>query len=136
MKFSHILRTKATPEKIWNVWTNVDKWKQWDYNLEYSKLNGKFAEGATGFLKSRRGPESRFVIDLVAKHLLVVVIDIPFSKLRITRRIYPQKSGCKFSHETSFEGPVGFVYGLLLGKRFRRELPIVMGKVKKIAESK
>ncbi len=135
MKFSHTVQTKANSQRIWRVWINVPEWKRWDYQLEYSRLNGKFTEGATGVIKSKRSVESRFLIEEIRKNKLVISIDIPLSKLKITRTVEPMRKGCTFTHETSFEGPFGFFYGLLFGARFKRELPIVMGKVATIASS-
>ena len=56
------IKTSATKEQIWNLWTEVDKWKNWDEEVEYSKLNGKFEVGSSGILKPKKGPKSKFVI--------------------------------------------------------------------------
>jgi hypothetical protein len=40
-----------------------------------------------------------------------------------------------FTHEVSFVGPLSFLFGFLLGRRFRSALPGVMENVRRVAES-
>jgi hypothetical protein len=134
MKFSHTLSTKASPERLWHVWTDVANWKRWDYHLEYSKVNGKFREGATGIIKSGRAKETSFLIEKAKKYELTIAVELPLATLRINRHARKQRNMTEFTHETSFEGPMGFAYGIFFGARFRRELPVVMGKVRQLAE--
>jgi hypothetical protein len=62
MKFDHTVETTASPEKIWAAWTDVERWPQWDTELDSASLEGSFALGAKGRVKPKRGPEARFSI--------------------------------------------------------------------------
>jgi hypothetical protein len=51
-------KTRARPEQVWKLWTNVTAWSQWDREVEASSLEGTFVVGAQGVLKPRsRGLE-------------------------------------------------------------------------------
>ena len=134
MKFSHTIETTASREKIWNIWTTPSTWRKWDYELEYVKLD-KFKVGAVGKMKSRRAKEFTFILEKAGKYDMTIAVKLPLATLHINRRVLPKKDGCRFMHETSFEGPMGAAYGIIFGRRFRRELPLVMKRVKKLAES-
>lgn len=134
MKFSCTTSSTAKASKIMAIWKDVEHWKKWDYELQYAWIPEKLKEGTTGVMKSRRSWENKFTVEHLSSRRMVIAIDIPLSKLRITRIVVPGRKGCIFMHETSFEGPFGLIYGLLYGGRFKRELPLVMAKVKKLAE--
>ena len=62
MKFSHTLKTSASPESIWAIWTNVEHWSEWDTELVDSRLESAFALGAVGTLTPKAGRVSTFRI--------------------------------------------------------------------------
>jgi len=129
------MKTTASAEAVWNVWTDVANWKEWDYQLEYARID-KFADGYTGVMKSKRAKEFPFFVEKSKKYKMTITIKLPLATLRINRNIMKLNRGCAFTHETSFEGFLGQAYGLIFERRFKKELPIVMEKVKKIAETR
>jgi uncharacterized protein YndB with AHSA1/START domain len=62
MRFSHTLKTTATPERIWAIWTDVEHWAQWDTELISADLDGAFVLGAIGRLKPKTGGVTKFEI--------------------------------------------------------------------------
>ena len=60
--FSHTDSTIASYDKIWQVWTDVPNWKQWDKGLKEAILEGEFIIGAKGKLLPNKGPRSKFFI--------------------------------------------------------------------------
>ena len=55
MKFSHTLKTSASPERIWAIWTDVDRWSAWDTELSHADLEQPFSLGAVGKLTPKKG---------------------------------------------------------------------------------
>jgi uncharacterized protein YndB with AHSA1/START domain len=137
MKFAHTIETSAPPEKIWGAWTDVEHWPQWDTELASAALDGSFALGATGSLKTKRGPVSRFTIsELIPRVSYSFTTRLPLCELKVRRRLTRKEGGgAYFTHEVSFVGPLSFVFGNLLGRRYREALPTVMENLLKIAES-
>ena len=58
MIFDHTVETAAPPEKIWAAWTDAGSWPEWDTELAFAALDGDFAVGAKGSLKSPTGVPS------------------------------------------------------------------------------
>ena len=52
----HTVKTKASAEAIWKIWEDVSHWNSWDHGIEYSAIDGPFAEGTMGTLKPKGGP--------------------------------------------------------------------------------
>jgi hypothetical protein len=55
--FSHTDSTTAISDKIWQVWTDVPNWKQWDKGLKEAQLDGQFLIGTKGRLVPDKGPK-------------------------------------------------------------------------------
>jgi len=135
VRFDHTVQTTASPAQIWALWTDVARWPDWDTELASASLRGDFGLGATGTLKPKSGPASGFTItDLTPGEGYAFDIRLPLCRLRIERRLAREAGGTSFTHEISFEGPMSFVFGALLGGRYRRALPGVMGNLRREAE--
>ncbi len=136
MKFSHTLTTTATPEQIWAVWIAVDRWHEWDTELESASLAGAFALNAQGTLKPKSAPASAFNISQLDPGIsYTFTTQLPFCKLHVHRFLTSSTFGVSFTHEVSFTGLLAPVFGLLLGQQFRAVLPSVMENLRQQAES-
>lgn len=135
--FSHTDSTNAASEKIWQVWTDVPNWKQWDKGLKEAILNGNFEVGTKGKLIPDKGPKSKFTIsELIPNKSYTFKTKIPFGWLVIKRTLEVENSTTYFTHDVEFTGLLKKILGNKLGKNYRVMLPSVLTEIKKIAESK
>lgn len=136
MKFSHTISTTATPENIWDIWTDVENWADWDKELESARLKDQvFDLGAKGVLRPKSGPASSFVVsEYEPTKGYAFTTQLPLCELVVRRQLNERGDGLEFTHEVSFIGPLSSVFGRLLGRRFRIALPGVMENVRSIAE--
>jgi hypothetical protein len=135
MKFSHTLKTGSSPEKIWVIWTDVDRWSEWDTELYSASIEGNFKLGAKGKLVPKTGPTSIFKITQYCQgESYTFTIKLPLCNLIVSRYLSTNLDGNYFTHGVSFEGFLGFLFGFILGRRFRSVLPSVMENIKRIAE--
>ena len=139
MRFDRTLSTVATPGDVWAVWTDVSRWSEWDTKLESASVEGgRLAMGASGTLEPRSGPTSSFVVsEFEPERGYAFTTRLPLCELVVRRRLGEDRDGTTaFTHEVSFRGPLSFLFGFLLGRRFRAALPGVMENVRRIAESR
>ncbi|MBD2597395.1 SRPBCC family protein [Nostoc spongiaeforme FACHB-130] len=135
MKFSHTLKTSASPEKIWSIWTDVEHWSKWDTELSDAYLESPFALGARGKLTPKQGRVSTFKISqLIPGKSYTFTINLPLCSLNVHRYLNVQSDGTYFTHEITFQGLLAFLFGQILGRQFQAVLPSVMQNVKQIAE--
>ncbi|AIF53070.1 hypothetical protein [Pelosinus sp. UFO1] len=55
----------ATSQAIWEMYTNLNKRRQWETDLEYILLNGDFATGTSGTMKLQNQPEMPYTLTSV-----------------------------------------------------------------------
>jgi hypothetical protein len=137
MKFNYTVKTSASPEQIWAIWTDVKHWAEWDTELQDACLDCLFELGAIGKLIPKTGQVSTFKISQFSSgKSYTFTVALPLCKLNVYRYLNSQPDGTYFTHEVSFDGLLSFGFGLLLGRQFRAVLPSVMENIKRIAESK
>ncbi|BAY17211.1 hypothetical protein NIES2109_14700 [Nostoc sp. HK-01] len=137
MKFSHTVKTNATPEQIWEIWVDVNNWQKWDTELEFASIEGDFTLYARGKLKPKNAPVSVFFIsEFESKKSYTFTTQLPLCKLNVRRYLTVNQSGTFFTHEISFTGILSFLFSNLLGRKFQKVLPEVMDKLRKLAEER
>lgn len=135
--FSHTDSTTASSDKIWQIWTDVPNWKQWDKGLQDATLEGTFEVGTKGKLIPDKGPKSKFIIsELVPNQSYTFKTKIPFGWLVIKRTLEVKNEITYFTHDVEFTGLLKKLLGNNLGKRYSAMLPEVMKEIKLIAEKK
>jgi len=135
--FRYTDSTTASSDKIWQVWTDVPNWKQWDKGLKEAYIEGDFIVGTKGKLIPDKGPKSKFMItELLPNLSYTFKTKIPFGWLIIKRAVEEKEGKTFFTHDVEFTGLLKKVFGNLLGKKYRTMLPEVLSEIKKIAERK
>lgn len=65
--FGYELATTAAHEAIWQIWTDLAGWNEWDTGLQSAYMEGPFLLDAKGVLVPDKGPKSKFkVVDFEA----------------------------------------------------------------------
>jgi hypothetical protein len=135
--FSHSDSTTATSGKIWQIWTDVPNWKQWDKGLKEAYLEADFSVGAKGKLMPDKGPKSKFFIsELTPNKSYTFKIKIPFGWLIVNRTLEAKDGMTYFTHDVQFTGLLKKALGKKIGKNYRTMLPGVLNEIKLIAERK
>ena len=136
MKISHTVKTSASPQRIWEIWTDVKNWSDWDTQLIDSYLESPFMLEAKGKLTPKKGGVSTFRISqLVPKKSYTFQCKLPLCNLNVSRTLDTQLDGTYFTHKVWFEGISAFVFSRILGKQFQTVLTNVMENIKRIAEA-
>ncbi|HRP33740.1 MAG TPA: SRPBCC family protein [Agriterribacter sp.] len=136
MHITHTMLTTASPEKIWNIWTDVKNWKQWDVNLRGARLKGSFQTNVHGVLIPEKGPKANFkVTSCTPNFSYTVTTKLPLSQIHIHRFIGYHNMKTTFTHELWFEGPLGWMWWKLFGRKVSGNFSQTMEKVKQLAEN-
>ncbi len=137
MKISHTVKTSASPQRIWEIWTDVRNWSDWDTELTDSYLESPFMLEANGKLTPKKGGVTKFRISqLVPGKSYTFQCQLPLCSLNVSRTLDTQSDGTYFTHKVWFEGISAFIFSRILGKQFQAVLPNVMENIKRIAEAK
>lgn len=135
MRFEHTMETAAPAERIWQLWTDVAGWPRWDTALVSAHLDAPFGHDVRGRLRSKGSPESVFtIVELEPGRSYTFAVPLLLAELRVRRTLAPAPAGARYTHEVSFVGPLGWLFGLLLGRQFQNMLPGVMERLRTLAE--
>ncbi|MEL6676173.1 MAG: SRPBCC family protein [Bacteroidota bacterium] len=135
-RFSHQLSTKASAETIWQIWTEVDEWHQWDKGLQKASLHDPWQIGAKGTLRSLENRKVKFTVtEFEPGKSYTFKSNLPLGGLYVKRSLERQGDQVLFTHEVWFQGLTKGIFARLLGKDFQAMLPQVMENIKVIAEA-
>ena len=135
--FTHTLSTTARAEAVWALWTDVQTWPSWDDELEAATLDGPFREGARGRLRPTSGLSARFMIeDVVPGRAYTLATRLPLGWLRVRRTLNVAGDRVELTHAVTFSGLGGHLLAGRLGPRFRHALPVVMDRLRTLAEER
>ncbi len=129
------IKTNATKEQIWNLWTDVENWNQWDNQVEFSKLKGHFEKGVYGILKPTKGPESKFKLISVEKlKEFTTRASLPLTKMDFTHEINEKNGTLYITHGVKMTGLLTFLFSKIIGQKIINELPNAMKKLSEMAK--
>ena len=143
-RLSLSLPTSASPETIWALWKDVENWKQFDTLLEYSYLEKGhvFEDGSNGFIKARGAARTRFTLSDVAEGVsFTETLFVPlYQQIELKRYVQAipasdtKEAHTLFTHEVVFKGRLRFLIYAVAASSFKKELPLVMQRLRELAE--
>lgn len=130
------MMTRSSKAQIWKRWSDVSNWKEWDHQLEESFVYGDFEKGSKGFLKPKRGPKAKFIViectqftSFTSRSLL------PFCTMDVSHQLIDTSEGLWVEHKIMFSGPLDFLFGKLIGKKLKEELPLAVANLVRLSEN-
>jgi hypothetical protein len=131
------IKIKSTPSTIWHYWSDVENWKKWDPDIQWSSINGPFEVGTTGQLKPQKGPKASFIItELISHKKFIDQSKLPFTSLTFIHEIEEETSDfVTVTHGIQFTGLLSPLFSKLIGKSLAKGLPVSLQKLKELAEN-
>ena len=116
-------------------WADMATWPEWNTDTAWVRLDGEFAEGATGVLKPRGGPKVRFTVERLDDHHFVDVSRMPGGRITFAHHIEETEAGTRIDVTVDIDGPLGFVWRRILGNDFRTALQPDLDRLVATAEA-
>jgi hypothetical protein len=124
-------------EKVWETLIDVPTWHLWDRELIEARLDGNLKVGAKGTMIPKKGPKLKFYVsEMTAYKSYTINTVMPVGELVIKRNLIKNDNQVEFTDEIQFTGFLKSLFGLMLGRQFRKVLPDVLEKFKSISEAK
>lgn len=139
-RLKYSVETTAKKSTIWRLWSDVEHWNKFDTLLEYSHLDqGQVFElGATGVIKADGAGKTRFELTEVTSGVsFTEKLFVPLYQSIELKRYFEKSDQGKtiFTHEVVFKGRLRFLIYMVASGSFKSELPLVMGRLKDVAEA-
>jgi len=131
------LETKASPDRVWRVWSDVNHWPEWNPDMKESRINGPLKLGATGMIDTRSGGKH----DVVVTHFEdghsfeLESTALPGTKMAIRATITPRGSGSFISQGFEPRGLLAPIVGPMMGGTILKTFKSVLNGLKQKVES-
>ena len=132
------ITSAAEPSAFFARWADMATWPEWNNDTEWVRLDGKFVQGATGVLKPKGGPKTKFVVSrLVPGHEFTDVSMLLGARLTFRHLVERTPIGTTRVNVTvTLGGPLAFVWNMILGKGIAASLQRDLDALRAAAEAK
>jgi uncharacterized protein YndB with AHSA1/START domain len=133
--FEKEVEIQASPESVWNVLTDVDRWPAWNPDIRSARLNGTFAEGSEFRWKS--GPSTiTSTVERVDKPRLVGWRGKTLGATAIhVWKLEPTATGTRVRSEESMSGLVPRLFRSSMQRTLEKSLGTWLGEMAKTVET-
>jgi hypothetical protein len=110
--------TRAGRPAIWAIWSEVERWNEWNSGVKWARRDGPFAAGTRGKLKPSRGPSSSFQLTEVdPERRWVISTQLPGAELQIEHLLTDApEGGLTITYRGRLSGPLAPVLARLMSK--------------------
>jgi len=127
---TYALDTSASPEAVWRIWSQPQTWSEWNPDVEFVKLDGPFAVGTTGTMRTKRGGSHtiRFEDITEGRSFQLEPTALPGAKFHFRCEIAPSGGGSRISQSLTMRGPLAGIFSGMMGAKIAASFePILKG---------
>ena len=131
------MEIKASEAKIWQIFTDVENWKEWIGGIEYSTIDGNFENGALVTIKNINKPKSSSPLkDVVVNKSFILQAKMPLSTVDFIHEIVKEHNVIKVRFAVKISGTLAFFFKAIFKKSVVKNLQTSAKKVVEMAEHK
>jgi len=102
----------ASREQIWAVWSDAERWSEWNSGVRSATLDGPFVAGTKGRLKPASGPTGSIeIVELEPNVIWVTVTRLPGAQFRLEHRLDDGADGqIQVTYRAQLDGRLAPIY--------------------------
>jgi hypothetical protein len=122
------VETSASPQAAWKIWSDTSTWPEWNPDVQSMTLNGPFAVGTTGTMKTKQGTRAIQLTEVVpGSSFRLETTVIPLTRFAFECKVTPGAAGkTTLSQAIQVGGPLGGLVGGLMGKQIADTFPSLL----------
>ncbi|MHB8357103.1 MAG: SRPBCC family protein [Vulcanimicrobiaceae bacterium] len=130
-------RIRGVPaEKVWKIWTDVNRWHTWQADIEYAKLDGEFKVGKTFELKPRGAPRvSIQIVKVEPGRQFTDLTRFPGARMFGRHEFITYGDELEIRTTMSIEGPLSFLWKKIVAESVADGMPKQTGALIERARS-
>jgi polyketide cyclase/dehydrase/lipid transport protein len=132
----HSVETTAAPEAIWREWSDVNRWHEWNPDIERIELDGAFAAGSRITMTPIGDePVELRIAETVEPELFVDEADLGEIVVRTIHRVEPlDEKRARVTYRMEITGPPADTMGPQIGPEISVDFPQVLAALVERAE--
>ena len=126
---SRSMEAKARPETVWRIWSDPGTWNEWNPDVLSARLDGPFADGVTGEMRTKSGGAHRIAITGVApgRSFQLETSPIPLTRFRFRCEVSSLGEGASTIRQSlEMEGPLAPLVRPMMAKRIADSFPAIL----------
>lgn len=107
----------VTPAQLWWVWSDVNRWQEWQPDIKYARLEGAFEAGKVFRFRPKGGPE--LGIEITEAKPLAGYADLtrfPGARMLDSHEIVDHGDRIEVRNTLTVSGPLGFLWRKLVAE--------------------
>ena len=132
------LEAAVSPERVWQIWSDVSTWPHWNPDVLSVTLEGPFVSGARGSMTTKAGGTHQITLRDVepGSSFELETSPIPLGRFHFACRVRPAGAGAStISQSITIHGPLGPLYSAMMGPRIAQGFEPILGGLKAAAEA-
>jgi hypothetical protein len=131
------VETSASPQAAWKLWSDVSTWPEWNPDVQSMTLNGPFAAGTTGTMKTKQGTRAITLTEVVpGQSFRLETTVIPLTRFAFECNVTSGPDGrTTLSQGILVGGPLGGVVGGMMGRQIADTFPALLQGLARKAEA-
>lgn len=128
--------TDAAPAKVWRIWSDVDRWPDWNPDMNQSRLDGPLRLGTTGMIDTKSGGKHDVVITHYedGKSFELESTALPGTKMAIRATVTPTEAGTRITQGFEPRGLLAPVVGPMMSGTILKTFNSVLDGLKRKVE--
>jgi uncharacterized protein YndB with AHSA1/START domain len=131
------VETSASPATVWKIWSDTSTWQEWNPDVQAMTLNGPFAAGTTGTMKTKQGTRQVQLTEVVpGRSFRLETTVIPLTRFAFECQVSAGPAGKTIiSQGIRVGGPLGGVVGGMMGSQIANTFPALLKGLARKAEA-
>lgn len=128
--------TAALPGTVWRLWSDPNNWSRWNSGIRDAHIDGPIADGARGTMTTNRGSTHDVMFHDVSdgRSFSMSMAGPPLSTFTFTCEIRPDGVGSVISQRVAITGPLGALFGAMMGNEMAKHFAPVLDDLARTAE--
>jgi uncharacterized protein YndB with AHSA1/START domain len=135
--FEHSVEAPVSRERVWTLWTDIERWPSWNPGVVRAELDGSFAEGTTGSVRAAGGPASKLrVLTVEPERRFVTEASERLMRLRFEHELGDSGDGqLRITQRVRMTGLATPLMRRTVGPRLERSIPVGLANLVELAKS-
>jgi hypothetical protein len=128
---------QADPATVWQIWTDVARWPEWDASKEIAQMDGEFQAGSSGWVKKHNALGGTFAITKVEPgRSWVSESPLPLGRVIFDHVVEPRPGGqVRVAKGVQVEGGSAGLFRVLAAPRMRRDIEASLAALQQRAQA-
>ncbi|HEX9362865.1 MAG TPA: SRPBCC family protein [Candidatus Dormibacteraeota bacterium] len=131
------VETTASPSRVWQVWSDVNHWPDWNPDMNESRLDGPLKLGATGMINTKSGGKHDVVVTHYedGRSFELESTALPGTKMAIRATIAPSGNGSLITQGFEPRGLLAPIVGPMMNGQILKTFSAVLSGLKEKVET-